>query len=195
MKKSVAILILSFMLSAMLMACVPDENADKKDDTPTAGGENTENGGDAPTAEVGTQVGDLLASVRLERLDGGEVSPDDFRGKIVILNIWATWCPPCKAELPDFDKFAADHAEDVVIIAAHDYYGRQDATSYVAENFPEASIIFAYDSATGDAYTAAGGNGYVPFTAVLDRNGVIIYNDSGILSYERLSELVTQADE
>lgn len=252
MKKILSIIILTFMLSAALVGCVPDgsqesdkdnginggESTDGKGDSTengenntenggnnsteggedsensgggsTEGGENSENGGNGstesgenggqnegkeenpPTPEVGTEVGDLFASITLERLDGGTVSPDDYRGKIVILNIWATRCPPCKAELPDFNRIASKYADEVVIIAAHDYYGRAGAPDYVAENFPDTKIIFAYDTIYSDAYTAAGGDGYIPFTAILDQNGVIVYSDSGMLSYDQLDKMLSE---
>ena len=259
MKKLLSIIILTFMLSAVLVGCMPDgsqesdkdngisgdestdgkgestengdnstENGDNStetgdnsteqgdnstevgDNSSTEDGENGENGGnsstnggendgndetkeeDPPTAVVGTEVGNLFASVTLERLDGGTVSPDDYRGKIVILNIWATRCPPCKAELPDFNRIASEYADEVVIIAAHDYYGKSGAPDYIAENFPDTKIIFAYDTIYSDAYTAAGGDGYIPFTAILDKNGVIVYSDSGMLSYERLVGIINQ---
>ena len=167
-------------------------------DHPTEDGENAESVGKAeenkpeetPLPEVGSEVGKLFRSINLETLDGGRVSPDDYRGKIVILNIWATWCPPCKAELPDFDRIASEYSEDVVIIAAHDYYGREDAPAYVEANFPDASIIFAYDSYYGDAFFAAGGTRYVPMTAVLDQRGVIVYSDSGLMTYEQLEAII-----
>ena len=173
------------------------ESTENGGNSSTGGGENTENGGNneekeenTPTPTVGTEVGNLFASITLERLDGGTVSPDDYRGKIVILNIWATRCPPCKAELPDFNRIASEYADEVVIIAAHDYYGKAGAPDYVAENFPDTKIIFAYDTIYSDAYNAAGGDGYIPFTAILDQSGVIVYSDSGMLSYDQLDKML-----
>ena len=122
----------------------------------------------------------------LQTLDGGSVSTSDFAGKIIILNIWATWCPPCKAELPDFNRIASEYKDEVVIIAAHTPNGNANAKDYVATNFPETDIIFAYDTNYSDAYIAVGGNGYVPYTAIIDKDGVIVYTDSGILSHSQL---------
>ena len=161
-----------------------DENKDATD-TNTGVGEEEE-----PLPEVGNSVGKLFRSISLETLDGSTISPDDYRGKIVVVNIWATWCPPCKAELPDFDRIAAEYSDEVVIIAAHDYYGRESAPAYVETNFPDASIIFAYDSYYGDAFFAAGGTRYVPMTAVLDQRGVIVYSDSGLMTYEELTGII-----
>ena len=142
------------------------------------------------TPPVGNSVGNLFKSISLKDINGNDVSPDDFRGKIVIINIWATWCPPCKAELPDFDKVASEYKDDVVIIAAHTPRGSEDAKDYVDLNFSESDIIFAYDTTDSATYLAAGGVGYVPHTAILDENGMIIYSDYGVLTYEQLVSLI-----
>ena len=139
----------------------------------------------------GTAVGYRFNDLTLKTLDGTYVNTADLRGKVIIFNIWATWCPPCKAELPDFNAVASEYADDVVIIAAHAYdeYAA-DMPSYVASNFPNTKIIFAYDNATSDAYAAAGGIGYVPQTAIIDKDGIIRYSDSGRLSYYSLISLI-----
>ncbi len=175
------------------------ENSGNSGDNTTEGGGNGGISGDNTTEEqkpvyvVGNAIGNLFRSITLEKNGGGTVSPDDYRGKIVIVNIWATWCPPCKAELPDFDRIAKEYADDVVIIAAHDSYGRENAPAYIQTNLPDSSIIFAYDSVYGDAFNAAGGTKYVPRTAILDRNGVIIYAQDGLMTYEQLKSIIERA--
>ena len=169
------------------------ENSTASGGSSESGGENGENSSNSPTDEeipVGTGVGDRFGSIPLEREGGGTVSPDDYRGKIVIVNIWATWCPPCKAELPDFDRIATEYEDELVIIAAHDYSGRANAPAYIEENFPSSKIIFAYDSYYGDAFFAAGGTKYVPRTAILDQNGVIVYAQDGMMTYEQLVSII-----
>ena len=153
--------------------------------------ESNENKEEAPPPPpVGTAVGNLFRDVELDKIFGGTVNTEDLRGKIVILNIWATWCPPCKAELPDFSQIASDYSDDVVIIAAHTPSGRENALSYVETELPETDIIFAYDTNSHDAFLAAGGTKYFPQTVILDRNGVIVYSDSGILSYAKLATII-----
>src|SRR5262245_55169675 len=56
------------------------------------------------TAYTGIRVGQKPPEFRLKSLDGSTVSLKDFAGKPVLLNFWATWCPPCKAEMPDMQK-------------------------------------------------------------------------------------------
>ena len=163
----------------------------EQDNTDTSDKDEQENAKAEPT--VGTKIGDLMKTVQLEALDGSTVSVEDYRGKIVIFNLWATWCPPCKAELPDFDKIAGEYDGDVVVIAAHVPAERNTAYSYVSANFPETKIVFALDTLNADAYISAGGDGYVPYTVILDRSGVIIYSDSGMLSHSQLVAMIENA--
>jgi thiol-disulfide isomerase/thioredoxin len=127
----------------------------------------------------------------LETLEGETINTADLRGKIIVFNVWATWCPPCKAELPDFNELASEYDGEVVFIAVHCYDSAMyDMPSYVADNFPDTKIIFAYDTPNSDAYIAAGGVGYVPQTAIIDRNGIIIYSDSGALTRSWLASFI-----
>ena len=160
-----------------------NENGENTDDS-----ENKEN--TTPLPEIGTKVGNRFADVTLETMNGESINTADLRGKIVILNLWASWCPPCKAELPDFDRIATQYKDQVVIVAADVDAGNGGAYSYVQQNFPESDIIFAYDTVYGTAYSLAGGNGYVPYTAIMDQNGVIVYSDSGMLSHTVLVNII-----
>lgn len=142
-------------------------------------------------AVIGTEIGNLMKAVTLNRIDGqGTVSIADHRGKIIVFNIWATWCPPCMKELPDFSNIASEYSDDVVVIAAHASYNNQNAKTDVSTYFSDSKIIFAYDTPYNAAYNAAGGDGYVPYTVVLDRNGIIVYSNSGILSYDQLCQMI-----
>ena len=160
-----------------------NENGENTDDS-----ENKEN--TTPLPEIGTKVGNRFADVTLETMSGESINTADLRGKIIILNLWASWCPPCKAELPDFDRIATEYKDQVVIVAADVDAGKGGAYSYVQQNFPESDIIFAYDTVYGTAYSLAGGNGYVPYTAIMDQNGVIVYSDSGMLSHTVLVNII-----
>ena len=142
--------------------------------------------------EVGTDVGDLFGDVILETLDGGSINTADSRGKIIILNIWATWCPPCRAELPDFNRIATDYKDDAIIIAAHTTSEKHSAPSYVQTNFPDTDIIFAYDTARNDAFLAAGGINSIPQTVIIDQNGVIICVHTGMMSYTSLAQIIEE---
>ena len=140
--------------------------------------------------EIGTEVGYRFSDITLEKMNGGTISTADLRGKIVVVNVWASWCPPCKQELPDFDRIATEYKDSVVIIAADADAGYGEAKSYVDTNFPVTDIVFAYDTVYGDAYYAAGGWKYVPRTAIIDQNGIILYSGDGILTHSQLVSII-----
>ena len=141
---------------------------------------------DGVVISSGNKVGTLCYTMNLPLVKtDGVVNPRDYRGKITIINFWGTWCGPCKAELPDFDRIASEYAEDVKIIAIHSDYAKNTALDYVNETFPNSNMIFAIDE--GDAYyNLLGGDTSYPITWVLNEEGVIIAKYVGTVHYDEL---------
>ncbi|GAB3047134.1 hypothetical protein GCM10027286_07230 [Virgibacillus ainsalahensis] len=67
--------------------------------------------------EVGISVGQIAPDFNLKTLEGKTVRLSDYRGERVIVNFWVTWCPPCRAEIPDFQKLYKN--KDVEILAVN----------------------------------------------------------------------------
>ncbi len=68
----------------------------------------------------------------LKKPDGTEISLKDYRGKVVVLNFWATWCPPCRAEMPSFEQLWRDMRDrDVVVLAVHVGPGAEKVRNFV----------------------------------------------------------------
>src|SRR5690625_6514126 len=63
---------------------------------------------DGEDQETGLEAGDIAPDFELETLEGETVKLSDYRGERIMLNFWATWCPPCRAEMPDMQKFHED---------------------------------------------------------------------------------------
>lgn len=70
-------------------------------------------------AKNGIEVGKNAPNFELAKLDGTKVKLSDLKGKKVILNFWATWCGPCKQEMPDMEAFYKKHKTDVEILAVN----------------------------------------------------------------------------
>lgn len=111
----------------------------------------------------------------------------DYRGRIVIINFWATWCAPCIKELPYFQAIEQEFDREVKVIALHSNLVTEDVSSFLAKH--DYQMAFALDQ-TGDIIKSFGGSTMLPHTVILDKNGVIIYNAVGSLTYEKLSALV-----
>lgn len=142
---------------------------------------------------MGSNVGQRCPTYSLELVDGsGKVNIKDYKGKIVIINFWGTWCGPCKQELPDFDTVASEYKDDVVVLTVHTVTDKLKAPEYIAQNFPESDMIFAYDlplTNTIDMYfNLLGGKSSYPRTLILDRNGVITFTFDGKLEHSQLIE-------
>jgi thiol-disulfide isomerase/thioredoxin len=88
-----------------------------------------------------------------------------FPGKIVLINFWATWCVPCRTELPSLDELAAKRS-DLVVIAASVDTDRGDAARDFARRYPHLELGFASLSAV-QRFGALG----MPYSIIVDRNG------------------------
>lgn len=106
----------------------------------------------------------------LEALDGKTIRLSDYKGKVIILDFWATWCPPCKAEIPFFIELMKQYnKEDLQIIGiALDDIGR--VRNFVKQNGMNYPVAIA-DQNTPIAY---GGIQGIPTTFVIDKDGYII---------------------
>jgi thiol-disulfide isomerase/thioredoxin len=101
---------------------------------------------------------------------GNEVSLADFRGKVVILNLWATWCAPCRREMPSLDRLQAAHGDDgLQVLPLSLDRGEIDKieTFYDEVGLPNLGIYHDPQAAAGRAFGAYG----LPTTIVIDREG------------------------
>ncbi len=104
-------------------------------------------------------------------LDGREVSSTDLRGSVVVLNFWATWCGPCKLEMPSLQSLHEDRAEDgVVVLGLSTDVG---SASGVVAFLTERGIDYPIGRATNAHRQAFGGIRGIPTTFIIDRRGVV----------------------
>lgn len=126
------------------------------------------------------QVGAIAPSFSLPRLGGTEVvTLEALRGKVVLLDFWASWCGPCRASMPVLDSLAADLEGEVVLIAVCLDQKAGDALRYLEENpMPHTRAVhgtYAEAAAVSLAYGDLLTNG-IPHTFVIDRDGTIRYS-------------------
>lgn len=143
-------------------------------------------------APVGHEVGQQLPDFTLECYDGTEFHLADARGKIVFINLWATYCTPCIHELPYFSELYAAHEGDIAMIAVHSKLVTADPVAFIADK--GFAMPFATD--TDDAVNAiVGGTGTLPQTIVLNRRGEVVYNRIGSVTPEVLASLYDEANQ
>ena len=107
----------------------------------------------------------------LKNLNGREVSLEDYRGQIILINFWATWCPPCLLEMPSMEKLYAKFKNEGFTILAIDLQEEADNVKVFKEkyklNFP---ILLDSDGVVGQFYAVKS----IPTTYLVDREGYLI---------------------
>ena len=136
------------------------------------------------SSELGNALGQQLPNFRLTQTDGNEFELFTQRGKLVVLNLWATWCGPCVAELPIFADFAHSHS-DVAVLAIHSSLMTEDVQQWISAS--ELTLPFAVDE-DGSVSELLGASTMLPHTVILDRDGRVLYNRPGSVSTELLEE-------
>lgn len=124
-------------------------------------------------------------SLTLKSIEGRTVRLSDYRGKVVLINFWATWCPPCRAEIPDLVKLQREYGKDGLQIIGITYQPERRArvrtfTRRLKVNYP---IVF------GTRETKAGfsPDETLPLTVIIDRGGTIRGTIAGILLPEEFN--------
>ncbi|WP_185806871.1 peroxiredoxin family protein [Bacillus salinus] len=128
-------------------------------------------------AVTGTTVGTKAQDFELQTLDGKLVKLSDYQGKKVLLNFWATWCPPCKVEIPEMIRFYEENQEDIEILAVN-LDPKSDVKAFANDysmNFP---ILLDEGSRVQRMYQVL----TIPTSYFIDTNGVIQIKHTGPLS-------------
>ncbi len=126
---------------------------------------------------------------QLESLGGGELSLEDFRGKTLIVDFWATWCVPCLAQIPILNAFSAEHAAEVAVLGVSvDAEGRAAVEDFVQRVPIDYPVLFG-DEALARSYGAPG----FPALAVVDEEGRIDSLHVGLITPDDLEAAVAAA--
>ena len=113
----------------------------------------------------------------LQDLDGKTVHSSDFKGKVVILDFWATWCPPCRAEIPGFIELQKKYqAQGLAVVGVSvDQASSDTVKSFAQQMGMNYSVVLADAKIAGDY----GGIEGLPTTFVIDRTGSIVNQHLG----------------
>lgn len=110
---------------------------------------------------------------QLQGLDGEQINMTSFEGQIIVVNLWATWCPPCIAEMPSFQKLYNDYGDDVVFLfVANDEPERVD--KFLAKHGYELPIFFQLSAAPEEMDSNS-----LPTTYVINGEGTIVASKVG----------------
>jgi peroxiredoxin len=135
------------------------------------------------------EIGDPVADITLANLEGGTTSLSDFTGKVVLINFFATWCPPCNDEVPLLQSMWEDYEQHGLIVWGIDLLEDsalvEDWVNQKGLTYP---IALTPDWSVFQLFPGAGG---FPYNAVIDQNGILRYGQYGI-NMEEITGLIQQ---
>ena len=137
------------------------------------------------SGEMPQMRGKAAPAFVLTNLEGKKVSLADYKGRPVLVNFWATWCGPCKVEMPWFEVFRKQYAAQgfEILGLTDDADAGKDAIAKVAA---KAGVTYPILLTDGKVQTAYGGLEVLPVSFYVDRNGVIVEQTAGLGSKNQI---------
>jgi len=167
-------------------------------DQSTTGTDNYDDQGDVfideenmPEEAAGIEPGETAPDFELETLDGDKIQLCELRGQKVILNFWATWCGPCREEMPEMQEFYDNNKDEVEILAVNlldTETNDSDPEEYIEEFQYTFPVLL---DGNGDVSKAYKGAVAVPTTYFIGTDGTIQHpRKIGAMNYEFMEEMV-----
>jgi thiol-disulfide isomerase/thioredoxin len=142
-------------------------------------------GGGGPAALAGSPA----QSFEVPRIDGRTDSLAKHRGQVVLLNLWATWCPPCREEMPALERFSREHARDVVVLSVDQGESAEAALAFTKKFGVTFPVLVDEQQQYGRAYEGIG----LPTSVVVGRDGHVVKGIDGAMTLEQMRAAVAPA--
>ncbi len=187
-KRLLSLALTIVMLMLPLTACqqaAPAAPAPTDAPAPTAAPAATENAALAATpAPDGAAAAFPSTDFTMYKPDGTPLKLSDLAGQPIVLNFWATWCPPCRAELPDFQAAYETYGDRVTFVMLNVSESIETAQAFFAENGYTFPLYADLDDDASNAYGVTG----IPTTIMYDAAGNILDSHIGMIDGNTLTE-------
>ena len=138
--------------------------------------------------EEGAMIGQQAPDFVLKTLDGNSVRIHPAQdGKLYVLNFWATWCPPCQAEIPELEAFATAHANNLDFYAVNLQESAEDVQDFLTQRGHDFPVLLDSGEAAKSFRIRA-----IPMTVIIDRNGIIRFQKIGMTNREELEQALAK---
>ena len=128
-------------------------------------------------------AGSPAQSFDVQTLSGARASLQTYHGKIVVLNLWASWCPPCRAEMPDLQRlYSAYKNRNIIVVGVNQGESLQQARAFAASLGIHFPILVDQAQEYGRVYAALG----MPTTFIIRPSGIIERGFDGALTYDQM---------
>lgn len=128
-----------------------------------------------PETEQMLQIDSAAPEFALPDLGGQTVALKDFRGKVVMVEFWATWCGPCRMSMPLMESLQKEFASDMVLLAVNVQETREDVLDYVRAHGVHSRVLLDAEGSVGAAYGADS----IPMQILIDRKGIVRHVQAG----------------
>ena len=185
-RKSAWLAMGAVLTALILLMMIPNQGVvDPNAPPPSADGEETDDGA-GDTVLVGKSA---PLHFTLKDMHGADVALASYKGKVIVLNFWATWCGPCKAEIPDLVELQAKYPDDLVVLG-FSVDDTPDKMKPYAEQYKINYPLLVGDG-RDDVQDAYGPLWGIPVSVIIDREGKIAKKHSGIASKEQFEREIT----
>jgi peroxiredoxin len=146
-------------------------------------------GSSEASVKKGVSQGSYALDFALETMDGSKASLSDYGGSVVLVNFWATWCPPCRDEIPHFEEaYQAYKDEGLVVMGVNFQESAAEVEPFVERLGVTYPILLDESGRVVKEYRAVG----LPTSVFIDRDGVIQVRHSGYLSEGQLEQYLSE---
>jgi thiol-disulfide isomerase/thioredoxin len=121
------------------------------------------------------EIGRPAPSFQLKDMEGRMVSLEDFKGKVVMLDFWATWCGPCRMTMPELEKLQQEHPDDFVLLAINLGDDEEEIKAYMQSRRIQTRVLIDSDSRVGQSY----GTSSIPVQFIIDKDGILRHRQVG----------------
>lgn len=196
-KKVIGYVIAALVIGSMVVIMI-NNTVKKPEPVDTSGvivDKQDEGSSDVSEAETGIEQGNLPPDFELTTLAGEQVKLSELKGKKVVLNFWATWCPPCKAEMPHMENYYNNNKdkENVEILAVNltnSEKGEKDVQNFIDAYNITFPIPLDEKGIVGETYQAF----QIPTTYMLNTDGTIAHKIIGPMDEAIMEQLVQDLD-
>jgi len=132
-------------------------------------------------------VGEEAPIVSLHDDQGAPVSLEQYRGRVIVMNLWASWCPPCRAEMPDLQRLASRYGRTgIAVVGVNEGESPQRAAAFARSLGIHFPIWIDPAQRYGRTYAALG----LPTTVILDRRGIVVRGFDGPLTFDQMEAAI-----
>jgi len=121
------------------------------------------------------EIGKRAPQFTLQDMSGRQVSLDDYRDKVVILDFWATWCGPCRVSMPILDRIQAEYAGKLSVLAVNLRETKGVVREYILEESLHSEVLLDEDGSIASQYGVVG----IPTQYLIDQKGIVRYIAEG----------------